>query len=129
MLTGHIRRHRRLERAKVEEAKKFRTMPVKKGDTVKVLAGKSKGRTGRVMLVYPETERVLVERVNMVKRHQRPTQRLQKGGIIEKENPLHISNVRLVCPRCGQTTAARREEVGEKRVRVCKKCDEQIDRA
>ncbi len=127
MLTGQIRRNRRVARRRAQEALKFRHMPVRKGDTVKVIAGKDKGRTGRIMLVYPDTERVMVERINIVKRHQRPSQRLQKGGIIEKENPLHISNVMLVCPRCKEATRFKREVIDEKRVRVCKKCDEQID--
>ncbi|GAB4320594.1 MAG: hypothetical protein Kow0074_11000 [Candidatus Zixiibacteriota bacterium] len=68
---------------------------IKKGDTVRVLAGQYRGKTGRVLRVLPKKDRVVVEGVNMIHRHTRPTQRNPKGGIIEKEAPIHISNVRL----------------------------------
>lgn len=68
---------------------------IKKGDTVRVLAGQYRGKTGRVLRVIPKKSRVVVEGVNMIHRHTRPTQRNPKGGIIEKEAPIHISNVRL----------------------------------
>ena len=67
---------------------------VKKGDTVLVLAGADKGKTGRVLRVIPDKDKVVVEGVNMIKRHTRPTQRNPKGGIVEKEAPIHISNVK-----------------------------------
>jgi large subunit ribosomal protein L24 len=67
---------------------------IKKGDTVRVLAGNDLGRTGRVLKVFPKTERVVIEGVNMIKRHTRPSQKNPKGGILEKEAPIHISNVR-----------------------------------
>ncbi|MBI4871828.1 MAG: 50S ribosomal protein L24 [Candidatus Riflebacteria bacterium] len=103
-------------------------MHVKKGDTVKVIAGKDRGKQGRVMLVYPQSCRVMVEKLNLIKRHQRPTQRLTKGGIIEKENPIHASNVMLVCTRCKEPTRVKHEVFEGKRIRICKKCDEQIDK-
>jgi large subunit ribosomal protein L24 len=68
---------------------------IKKGDQVEVLTGKDRGRSGRVLRVIPKKERVVVEGVNIIKRHTRPTQRNPKGGILEKEAPIHISNVRL----------------------------------
>jgi large subunit ribosomal protein L24 len=71
-------------------------MKIKQGDIVKVIAGKDKGKEGKVLQVLPAKERVLVEGINIVKRHVRPSQRAQKGGIIEKEAPLHVSNVKRV---------------------------------
>lgn len=128
MLLGHIRRERRLERRRKLEQLKFRQLHVKKGDTVKVLAGKDKGKTGRVMLAFPQAGRVMVERINLIKRHQRPTQRLAKGGIIEKENPLNVSNVMLICTRCKEPTRVKHETVEGRSIRVCRKCNEQIDK-
>jgi large subunit ribosomal protein L24 len=71
-------------------------MKIRKGDTVKVLSGKSKGKKGKVLKVDPHKERVIVEGVNLIKRHSRPSQRNPKGGIVEKEGPLHVSKVQLV---------------------------------
>jgi large subunit ribosomal protein L24 len=71
-------------------------MKIRKGDTVKVLSGKSKGKKGKVLKVDPHKERVIVEGVNLIKRHSRPSQRNPKGGIVEKEGPLHVSKVQLI---------------------------------
>lgn len=118
-------RKRDLERV----AKRFAKLHVRKGDTVKVLLGKDVGKTGKVLEVHKTKGRVLVERVNLVKRHQRPTQRLQKGGIIEKESPIHLSNVQLVCTACNEPTKTHWETLPEgKRLRVCAKCHAQIDK-
>lgn len=102
---------------------------VRRGDTVVVLTGKDRGKKGKVVRVLPEARRVVVEGVNIVRRHQRPTRQVMQGGIIEKEAPLHVSNVMLVCPRCGEPTRVgkRRLETG-KHVRACKRCGEVIDR-
>ncbi len=102
---------------------------IRKDDTVIVTSGKEKGKRGRVLAVTPAKEGILVERVNLVKRHMKPSKRYQQGGIIEKEAPVKISNVMLVCPKCdkpvrfGNTVL----ETGRK-VRVCKKCKEVIDK-
>ena len=80
-------------------------MAIRRNDTVVVIAGKEKGKRGRVLAVLPARQRVLVERVNLVKRHQRPTQKVRQGGIIEREASLHVSNVMLVCGKCGQPPA------------------------
>ncbi len=115
-------------------ARKFSRKHIRKGDMVKVLTGKYASRgdrrvVGRVLAVYKESDRVLVEGVNIVKRHQRPTQKIAKGGIIEKEAPIHISNVQLVCTKCDSPTRVRRERLADgKRVRVCRKCGEIIDK-
>jgi large subunit ribosomal protein L24 len=107
----------------------MRKMRIKKGDTVAVIAGKDKGKTGKVLQVYPGEQRVLVESVNFIQRHTRPTRTSMQGGVVQKEAPLHASNVVLLCSRCGQATrvSKRRLEDG-RRVRVCKKCDEVIDK-
>jgi large subunit ribosomal protein L24 len=102
---------------------------VKKDDTVKILAGKDKGKTGKVLQVLPEKNRVLVESLNIIKRHTRPTQANNEGGILEKEAAIAISNVQLVCSSCGQAarTGQRVLEDGSK-VRFCKKCNEVVDK-
>jgi len=98
---------------------------IRKGDTVEVTAGRSKGARGTVLRVIPERERVLVERVNVVKRHTKPNNRDRQGGIIEKEAPIHVSNVMLV--HKGETTRVGFREVGGKKVRWSHKHDEAID--
>jgi len=104
---------------------------IKKGDTVEVIAGKDKGVRGAVLRVIPKENRVVVERVNVVKKHQRPV-RAGRGqvqpGIIEFEAPIHLSNVMLVCTQCNERTRVgyRVTEDGMK-VRVCRKCGADID--
>lgn len=102
---------------------------VKKDDTVMVMAGKEKGKTGKVLRVYPDSGRVLVENVNVVKRHTRPSQVNQEGGIVEKEAALAISNVMLVCAACSKPTrtGVRQLDDGSK-ARFCKKCNEIVDK-
>jgi len=103
---------------------------IRKDDQVKVIAGKSAGRTGRVVKVFLENDRVLVEGVNYVKKHERVQQNragAQEGGIIETEAPVHVSNVMPVCPSCDEATRVGfvYETEGDRRskVRRCKKCD------
>jgi large subunit ribosomal protein L24 len=93
------------------------------------LSGKEKGKTGKVLRVYPKKDRVLVEKVNFVKRHSRPTGRTRQGGIIQKEAPLHVSNVLLVCPKCnqGKRMGTKTLEDGKKAL-VCRACGEQMER-
>ncbi len=102
-------------------------MHIKKNDMVQVIAGREKGKTGKVIGVTKEKTRVLVEKVNLIKRHQRPDARGQ-GGIVEKEAPLHLSNVMLFCSKCnsGVRVGYKMLEDGKK-VRVCKKCQELLD--
>ena len=105
------------------------SMKIKKGDTVVVLTGKDKGKQGAVKQSFPQKQRVVVEKVNMVKKAMRPTQANPQGGISTVEAPIHVSNVMLVCPSCGEATrVARRREDG-KLVRVCKKCGKDIPAA
>lgn len=98
-------------------------MKIKKGDTVMVLSGKNKGKKGKVIRAVPEAGKVVVEGVNVAKKHQRPTRNFP-GGIIEKPLPIFISKVMLVCPRCSQPTRVRMKN----RVRVCGECEEIIDK-
>ena len=105
-------------------------MNIRKGDTVYVRTGKHKGETGRVLHVFPKKKMVLVEGVNMVKRHQRPTQKNPKGGVVTKEAPIHISNVAVWSSTLGGPTKVTTrvfEESGAKRkVRICAKTGEEI---
>lgn len=103
-------------------------MKVKKGDLVKVIAGKDKGKEGKVLRVIPKENKVIVENVRIVKRHQRPTQRLREGGIIEREAPIHPSNVMVICPSCNKPTRIGYRFMEEKKVRFCKKCGEIVDK-
>jgi large subunit ribosomal protein L24 len=104
-------------------------LSIRKDDTVIVTTGKEKGKRGRVLAVMPSGNRVLIERVNLIKKHQRPTKQYQQGGIIEKEAPVNLSNVMLVCPKCDKPMRFGNKvlETGKK-VRVCKKCKEVIDK-
>jgi large subunit ribosomal protein L24 len=103
---------------------------VRKGDTVVVIAGKERGKRGRVLRVFPDEGRVLVERVNMIKKHQRPTQKLRQGGIIEREGPLHISNVMVLDPRSDKPTRVGIRQLADgKKVRLAKKSGEMVDKA
>jgi large subunit ribosomal protein L24 len=103
-------------------------MQIKKNDNVMVISGKEKGKRGRVIAVYPATNRLLVEKLNMIKRHTRPNQQLRQGGIVEKESPIAVSNVQLICSKCDKPTAVARQAQGDgPRVRVCKTCSEAID--
>jgi len=103
-------------------------MNVKKGDLVKVIAGKDKGKEGEVLRALPKKGRVVVEKVNIAKKAMRPTQANPQGGISSIEAPLNVSNVMLVCPSCKEATrvAHRFDESGKKH-RVCKKCGKDID--
>jgi large subunit ribosomal protein L24 len=102
---------------------------IKKNDEVYVLRGKDRGKTGRVLIVIPKDQRVVVEGVQMIKRHTRPNpQRNIKGGIVEKEAPIHISNVAIVCKSCKEhTRLAHKILTDGRRLRACKKCGSTIE--
>jgi large subunit ribosomal protein L24 len=106
---------------------------IRRDDTVRIIAGKDRGRTGRVLRVEPAKQRVYVEGANIIKRHTRPrtlrdTQRAQElGGIVEKEGPIHISNVMLIDPDTGEPTRVGIKRDGGRRVRVAKKSGREID--
>lgn len=99
---------------------------IRKGDMVQVSAGREKGKTGKVLKVFRSSSRVTVEKVNLVKRHTKPTQKNPQGGILEKESPMSYSNVLLLCPKCNRGVRIGIKLQGDKKCRVCKKCGESI---
>ena len=102
-------------------------MSIHTGDRVRVLAGKDKGKEAKVLKVFPHKERIVIERVNLIKKATRPTQKNPSGGILEVEGTVHISNVQIVCPKCSQPTRIGRKREDGTLVRVCKKCGNDID--
>ncbi|MDY0407279.1 50S ribosomal protein L24 [Virgibacillus sp. 179-BFC.A HS] len=103
-------------------------MHVKKGDKVKVISGKDKGKEGTVLEAYPKNERVLVESVNMVKKHAKPSQDNPQGGILNMEAPIHVSNVMPIDPKTGEATRVGYEIRDGKKVRIAKKSGEALDK-
>ncbi|TSC96705.1 MAG: large subunit ribosomal protein L24 [Parcubacteria group bacterium Athens0714_26] len=97
-------------------------MNIKKGDIVKILAGKDNGKNGKILVVDVKNEKVLVEGINILKKHKRPTRQGEKGEIISLPKPVHISNVMLVCQNCGKAVRVGHKLNGDKKVRYCKKC-------
>ncbi len=104
-------------------------MNVHREDTVVILTGKDRGKKGRVIRVITKGEKALVEKINMVKRHTRPNQELPQGGIVEKEAPIHISNLQVICLKCGKPTRVSHKTLSSgQKARVCKKCGEILDK-
>lgn len=102
-------------------------MHVRKGDRVLVSTGDEKGKKGKVLKVLEDKDKAIVEGVNFVKRHTRPNQKNPQGGIVEKEAPMHASNLRLVCPGCGESAGVSRKRDADGRLRrVCKSCGETV---
>lgn len=107
-------------------------MHVRKNDQVVVLAGNYKGKKGKVLKVFPEKHRIIVEGVNFIKKHSRPTQQNPQGGIIQKEGPIHVSNVMVICPKCSTPSRMGKQMVVDEvrhrknRLRVCKNCSEML---
>jgi len=112
----------------VREEMEEKQYHVKKNDLVMVKTGKDKGKTGKVLRVLKKKDRLIVEKINMVKKHVKPTQKA-KGGILEKENSIHVSNVMIFCEKCSKPvrTGSKILEDGKK-VRFCRKCEEVIDK-
>ncbi len=104
-------------------------LKIKKGDMVTVITGNDKGKRGKVLKVQAQKRRLVIEKVNMVKRHSRPSSMTRQGGIIEKEAPIQISNVMLVCPKCDDKARVKTQVLEDgKRVRSCGKCGELLDK-
>ena len=101
-------------------------MNVKKNDTVVVLSGKDKGKKGKVLSVDPQSRKVVVEKVNVASRHQKPRKQGEEGGILQKETPIYASKVMTVCPKCNKPTRVAHKVEGDKKVRVCKHCGAEI---
>jgi large subunit ribosomal protein L24 len=103
-------------------------MRIKKKDKVRVIAGNDKGKEGEVLKVFPRTNKIIVEKVNMIKRHQRASQQAPQGGIIEKEGPIDVSNVMLICPNTGKSTRIGKEMLSDgSRARVSKQSGEMLN--
>lgn len=102
-------------------------LKVKKNDKVRVISGKDKGKTGKVLRIEPDKNKIYIERINIIKKHTRKKGQNQPGGIISKEGPIHLSNIRVICPNCGKLSRVGFEikDSGEK-VRICRKCGQQI---
>ncbi|UCF38093.1 MAG: 50S ribosomal protein L24 [Acidobacteriota bacterium] len=103
---------------------------VKKDDQVRVLAGKDQGKTGRVLRVLPKRNRAIVENINTIRRHTRANpQRNVQGGVVEREAPIHLSNLKVICPECNDAVRVGYQSLSDgKKVRICKKCSGTIDK-
>jgi large subunit ribosomal protein L24 len=99
-------------------------MKIKKGDTVLIIAGNDKSRTGKVIKVFSENQKILVEGINLQKRHKRPRKEGEKGQIIEKSGAISISNVKLICPKCNKPAKINITRDKKTRLRVCKNCNQ-----
>ena len=101
-------------------------MNIKKDDKVIVLSGKDKGKQGKVLSVDPEARKVVVEKVNVASRHQKPRRQGEEGGIIQKETPIYACKVQVVCPKCSKATRVSYKIENGKKTRVCKKCGAEL---
>ena len=101
-------------------------MKIKKGDQVKIILGKDNGKTGKVLRVFSIDEKILVEGLNLVKKHIRPRKEGEKGQRLELPAKINISNVMLVCPKCGKSTRVGLKKTIDKNVRICKKCNSEV---
>jgi len=103
-------------------------MKIRKNDTVLVIAGKDKGKKGKVRFAYPKEERVLVEGINFIKRHSRATKGVRQAGIIEREATIHVSNVMLMCSKCNHPARVDFRSLADgRKVRICHSCGEVVD--
>jgi len=103
-------------------------LKIKKNDIVTVISGKDRKKSGKVLKVFPKGKTIIIEKINFIKRHTKPSQKVQQGGILEKEAPIGVSKVMLICNKCGKATKVKFGEIsGGKKVRICKKCNEMID--
>ena len=101
-------------------------MKIKKGDQILVISGKYRNKKGGVLRVFPKKRKIVVERVNLVKRHQKAKRTGEKGQVVEVPLPINVSNVKLICPKCGKATRVGRKIINNKKYRVCKKCGREI---
>lgn len=102
-------------------------MKIKTNDKVRIISGKDSGKEGKIIQVFPEKERVVVEGANIIKKHMKPKRGGDKGQIIELSGPIHMSKVMLVCPKCGKETRVGYKIEAGKKMRKCNKCGEIID--
>jgi large subunit ribosomal protein L24 len=106
--------------------KYFKVVKIIKGDNVKILSGKDRGKTGKVLRVIPKEGKVLIEGLNLVKKHVKPRRQGEKGQRVSVPAPVDASNVMLVCPKCSKPSRTRYKLIGEKKHRVCKKCNKEL---
>ena len=103
-------------------------MEIRKNDSVMVIGGKERGKTGKVLRVLPDKDAVIVERLNIVKRHTKPRGPQQPGGIVEKEATIHASNIMILCDKCNAPVRIGRKILGDgKKIRICRRCKEALD--
>jgi large subunit ribosomal protein L24 len=101
---------------------------IRKNDSVMVISGRERGKTGKVLRVLPDKDRVIVERVNLVKRHSKPKGPQQPGGIVEKEAAIHASNIMIMCDKCNAPVRVGRKLLADgKKIRICRRCSEALD--
>jgi len=100
-----------------------------KNDVVTIISGQHKGKSGKIIKILTKERKALVEKINLIKRHSKPTQKLPNGGIIEKEAPIYLAKLKLICNKCNEVTVVKFTRMGDsnKFVRMCKKCKEMID--
>jgi len=101
-------------------------MEIKSGDTVSIIAGKDKNKTGKVTKVFPKTNKIIIEGLNLIKKHIRPKKQGERGQRVEIPQPINISNIQIVCPKCKKTTRIGHRILGNSKVRICKKCGQEI---
>ncbi len=101
-------------------------MKIKKNDTVLIISGKDKGKKAKVLESFPKINKIIVEGVNIVKKHRRPRNEKEKGQVIELAKPISVSNVKLVCPKCSQSTRVGYRLTEKEKFRICKKCEQEI---
>jgi len=101
-------------------------MKIKKGDTVLIIAGKYRGKIGKILRALPQEKKILVEGVNLAKKHQRPRKEREKGQVIELPKPIDASNAKLICTKCGKPTKVGSRVEGKTKKRICKKCQQEI---
>ena len=104
----------------------YNIMKIKKNDQVLITAGKDKGKKGKVLDVFGSTEKLIVENINLVKKHRRPRKQGEKGQVIQIPKPLHLSNVKLICPKCGEASRVGYKLTEAGKFRVCKKCGQEV---
>jgi len=102
-------------------------MRIKKNDKVKIISGEYNGVEGHVLKSFPTKNKIIVEKVNFIKKHQRPTQQNPSGGVIEMEAPIHVSNVQFICPKCGKVSKIKMKILDDKsRIRYCTNCGDMV---
>jgi len=102
-------------------------MRIRMGDTVLIISGKDKGKSGKVIEVFPKNQRIMVEGINIVKKHVKPKRSGEKGQRVEVPRPFHISNAKLICPKCKKPTRLGARIIEKRKYRTCKKCGQEID--